>query len=111
MDMYIMNNSYALKDIDYVVNQGGTDVFQNLGGASDGEYMVSLFKRKFKTGDNNRDINITSGSNVYCFYLGSSWAYTNFTYDNRICLPLSLKTSYYSNFRVSSSTSTETTPI
>lgn len=111
MDMYITNSSYALQDINYVDNQGGTDVFQDLGGATDGGYMVALFKRKFNTGDNNRDINLTAGANVYCFYLGSSWAYTNFTYDNRICLPLTLQTSYYSNFRVASSSSSGSTPI
>lgn len=111
MDMFIVNGTYVKKDIDFVQNQGGTDVFQNLGGASDTEYMVALYKRKFKTGDNNRDINVTNGNNVYCVYLGTSWNYINFTYDNRICLPLVVNTSYYKNFRISDNTNNQSNPI
>lgn len=62
--------------------------------------MVALYKRKFRTGDNNRDKNITAGSNQFCFLLGSSWAYSNYIYNERICLNLTINTSYYSNFRV-----------
>lgn len=102
MDMYISNSSYAAEDLNYVDNQGGTDVFENLGGAISGGYMVALYKRKFKTGDNNRDINITAGDNFYCFILGRTWTFSTFIYEDRVCMNLTLTTSYYSNFRVSS---------
>jgi hypothetical protein len=108
MDMYITNSSYATEDLNYVINQGGTDVFESLGGAITGGYTVALYKRKFRTGDNNRDLNVTGGVNTFCFILGKTWAYTNFTYDDRICLSLTVNTSYYSNFRVSGSTTDET---
>lgn len=36
MDMYIANSSYANEDLNYTLNQGGNDVIENLGGASDG---------------------------------------------------------------------------
>lgn len=108
MDMYIKNGTYATEDLNYVDLQGGTDVFENLGGAVSGEYTVALYKRKFRTGDNNRDINITAGANLYCFFLGRTWAFTTFTYDDRICMNLTLTTSYYSSFRVSQSTADTT---
>lgn len=107
MDMYIKNSSYATEDLNYAIDQGGTDVFENLGGAISGGYMVALYKRKFRTGDNNRDLNITAGANNFCFILGRTWAFTNFTYDDRICLSLTVNTSYYSNFRVSESSADE----
>lgn len=104
LDMYLTNSTNAALDLDYPVRQGGTDVTKDLGGANPTEYMVSLFKRKLSTGDNNRDVNITAGDNTFCFFLGRTWAYTSFLYDERVCLPLTISTSYYSNFRVSSST-------
>lgn len=63
--------------------------------------MVGLYKRKFLTGDNNRDIDISAGENTFCFLLGDAFAFTDFTFEERICLNLNLATSYYSNFRVS----------
>lgn len=109
--MHITNNSFADQDINYVQLQGGNDVFQSLGGALDATYTIALYKRKFRTGDNNRDKNISSGANNFCFILGNAWAYTNFTYADRICLNLNLATSYYSNFRVSSSSGTDQSVI
>lgn len=103
--MYITNNSFADQDLTYVELQGGSDVYQSLGGALEGSYTVALYKRKFRTGDNNRDRNVSNGENNFCFILGNAWAYTNFSYADRICLRLNLATSYYSNFRVSTSSS------
>lgn len=111
MDMYITNSTFADQDLNYVQLQGGSDVYQNLGGAMDSGYTIALYKRKFRTGDNNRDKNVSAGSNNFCFILGSAWAYTNFTYSDRICLTLNIATSYYSNFRVSSSSGTDQTVI
>lgn len=81
MDMYMVNSTFANQDVNFTVNQGSTDTFLNLGGASTSLYMVGLFKRKFVTGDINRDINVAAGSNTFCFFLGSSWAYSGNTYD------------------------------
>lgn len=100
LDMYITNATYADLDLNYVVGQGGNDIYENLGGVLDEAYTVALYKRKFRTGDNNRDKNITAGPNQFCFLLGHTWAYVNFTYADRTCLNLSINTSYYSNFRV-----------
>ena len=76
--MYATDSSNALDDYDYVLNQGGGDVFENLGGVDESAYMISLLKRKFQTGDNNRDRNISAGANTFCFILGDAFAFTSF---------------------------------
>lgn len=100
-DMYATNSTYAVDDYDYPLNQGGDDITENMGGVDEAGYMIALYKRKFETGDNNRDRNITAGANEFCFILGDDFAYTTFTQSERVCLTLNLATSYYSNFRVS----------
>lgn len=35
-------------------------------------YFVASYKRKFATGDINRDTVITSGNNTFCFIYGNS---------------------------------------
>ena len=99
--MYATDSSNAMDDYDYVLNQGGNDVFENLGGVDESAYMIALLKRKFQTGDNNRDRNITAGANTFCFILGDNFVYTSFVQAERVCLQFNLTTSYYSNFRVS----------
>ena len=74
--MYMKNSSYAADDYDYPTLQGGDDVTENLGGVNSTKYMVALYKRKLSTGDVNRDNEITSGENKFCFLLGDEWLFT-----------------------------------
>ena len=90
MDMYATNDSYAVDDYDYPLNQGGDDITENLGGVDESQYLIALYKRKFETGDNNRDRNLTSGTNTFCFILGDDFAYTSFTQSERVCLSFDL---------------------
>jgi len=99
-DMFITDSTNANTDGSYAISQGASDVYLNYGAYNRNGYLVSLFKRKFKTGDLNRDTNISSGDNTFCFILGNNIAFTTFVQTQRICLDLKLKTSYYSNFRV-----------
>jgi hypothetical protein len=86
LDMYATDSSNAGEDLDYAENQGGSDVFENLGGVDESRYMIALLKRKFQTGDNNRDRNLTSGANTFCFILGDDFAFTSFVQAERVCL-------------------------
>lgn len=101
--MFITNSTYAARDGSYIVNQGANDVYLNYGAFDPTAYLVCLFKRKFQTGDINRDTDVVSGNNTFCFILGNNIAYSSFTQTQRVCLNLSLTTSYYSNFRVQNS--------
>ncbi len=65
-------------------------------------YLVASFKRKFSTGDVNRDTILDSGESRYCFIYGNSLAYNNFVQPERQCLDFTLKSNYLSNFRVAS---------
>lgn len=45
--MYATNDTYAVDDYDYPLNQGGDDITENLGGVDESQYMIALYKRKF----------------------------------------------------------------
>lgn len=62
--------------------------------------MVAQYKRKFSTGDVNRDNVITAGNNTFCFILGDNLAFTTFVQIERVCLNFNLTTSYLSYFRI-----------
>lgn len=61
--MFIESPTFADLDSNYVDLQGADDVTKNLGGVNSDSYMVSLFKRKFSTGDTNRDSILASDAN------------------------------------------------
>jgi hypothetical protein len=103
-DMFLTDSTHAKIDDSYVINQGSTDVYLNYGAYDPSAYFVCLYKRKFQTGDVNRDIDVSSGNNTFCFILGNNIAYSSFSPSQRICLNLTLTTSYYSNFRIQNTT-------
>ena len=79
-DYYAMNSSYAARDISYVTNQGSQDLVTVLTAYDASAYYVGSFKRKFSTGDVNRDSDVQSSyENTYCFIYGNSQAFTSFT--------------------------------
>ena len=54
-DSYITDSSLAKDDYDYVTLQGGNDIIRLSGALQSSSYLVSSYKRKFSTGDLNRD--------------------------------------------------------
>jgi hypothetical protein len=68
-------------------------------------YMVGSFKRKYFTGDGNRDIILSEGQNTFCVIYGNALAFTTFAQLDRFCFDFKLQTQYSSSFRQTSSTS------
>lgn len=91
-DFYSVNNSYAAKDDTFVVQQGSQDVVEVLKAYDPTSYFVASFKRKYSTGDVNRDQNVASGPNTYCFIFGDALAFSSFQQTENQCFSFSLST-------------------
>lgn len=104
-DYFAVNASYAQLDESFKVNQGSQDLVTVLTAYNSSAYFVGSFKRKFMTGDVNRDQILADKDNTYCFMYGNALAFTNFTYSQQMCLNITITTQYDSNFRQTSSTS------
>ena len=68
-------------------------------------YMVGSFKRKYSTGDGNRDTILSEGPNTFCVIYGNALAFGSFAQLDKYCFNFKLQTQYSSNFRQTSSTS------
>jgi hypothetical protein len=103
-DNFITNSSFANFDSSYVINQGGDDITTIMTAYDPNLYVVASYKRKFSTGDINRDIVVNSGDNIFCLYYGNSLAFTTaFSYSDYTCLGFHLTTQYSTNFRETTS--------
>lgn len=100
-----MSETSANSDLLYSVGQGSNDVVTVLTAYDSSSYFVGSLKRKYSTGDLNRDIILSSGENTYCVIYGNSAAFTTFTQVDKFCFNFSLTTQYSSIFRQTSSTS------
>ena len=109
-DYYATSATSAAKDNTYTINQGSQDVVTVLTAYDSSAYFVGSFKRKFSTGDTNRDFVVVSNANKYCFIYGNALAFSSFVQNEKICFDFTLTTEYASNFRQSSSTSINTQP-
>ena len=98
-DFYVTNASYALDDRNYVTGQGSNDVTSVLTAYDSSNYLVGTFKRKYSTGDVNRDMVVSSGASTYCVIYGNSLAYSTFTQSDKFCFNFTLTTEYTSFFR------------
>ena len=99
-----MNSSYAAKDNSYTPNQGSQDVVTVLTAYDSSSYFVGSMKRKFKTGDVNRDTDIVNDVNTYCVIYGPELAFSTFSQSQTFCFNFTLGTEYLSNFRETSDT-------
>lgn len=104
-DFYVVNASYALDDRNYVTGQGSNDVLSVLTAYDSSNYLVGSYKRKYSTGDSNRDVVLSSGASRYCVIYGTSLAFSTFTQSDKFCFDFTLTTEYTSYFRETSSTS------
>jgi hypothetical protein len=104
-DYYVVSATSAASDYSYVVNQGNNDCETVLTAYDSSAYFVGSYKRKFYTGDTNRDVVLNNGPNTYCFIYGDALAFTTFKQEEKVCFDFDLVTEYTSNFRESSSTS------
>ena len=77
-DMYAETSTSAQEDKSYTVKQGGNDVVKVYGAYNETGYLVASFKRKFSTGDVNRDTIIENGESRYCFIYGNALAFDRF---------------------------------
>ncbi len=77
-DMYAETSQNAKLDQAYVIKQGGNDVVKVYGSYDPTSYLVASFKRKWSTGDINRDMILTGGQSRYCFIYGNSLTYAGF---------------------------------
>lgn len=57
----MVSASSANADLLYTIGQGSNDVFKVLTAYDSSAYMVGSFKRKFSTGDTNRDDILSAG--------------------------------------------------
>jgi len=57
-DFFIVNGSFANRDLGFVDLQGSNDVYTVMTSYDANNYYVGSFKRKFSTGDVNRDITL-----------------------------------------------------
>lgn len=89
-DYYIVNSSYAATDGSFLINQGGNDISTVLTAYDSSAYIVGSYKRKFQTGDINRDIIVSSGTNNFCFIYGNSLAFSSFVQAEKNCFSFSL---------------------
>jgi hypothetical protein len=78
-DYYATSATSAARDISYVTNQGSQDILTVMTAYDASAYFVGSFKRKYSTGDVNRDVIVTSGDNTYCFIYGNALAFSTFT--------------------------------
>ena len=69
-DMYAETSLLAKEDNLFTKNQGGIDVVKVYGAYDETGYLVASFKRKFSTGDVNRDSIVVDGENRFCFIYG-----------------------------------------
>lgn len=60
-DMWAETYRVAKGDKEYTVRQGGYDVVKVYGAYDETGYLVASFKRKFSTGDINRDTILDTG--------------------------------------------------
>lgn len=104
-DYYAVSATSAASDFSYVINQGNNDCETVLTAYDSSAYLVGSYKRKFFTGDTNRDIVLTNGPSTYCFIYGDGLVFTTFRQEEKVCFDFDLVTEYTSNFRESSSTS------
>ena len=107
-DYFSVDASSAARDSTYASNQGSQDVVTVLTAYNPASYLVGSFKRKFSTGDVNRDTDIVSNENNYCFIYGDGLAFSAFAQIETQCFNFSLTTEYSSNFRTASSGSVQT---
>ena len=92
-DYYSVNTSFADKDNNFVLAQGSQDLVTVLTAYDASSYYVGTFKRKFETGDVNRDQIVTEGANTYCFIYGNALAFTtSFTQNQVVCFNFTLTT-------------------
>lgn len=98
-DYYAVNSTYAAKDNSFGVNQGSQDVVKVLSAYNPVKYFVGSLKRKYSTGDLNRDQIVISSDNTYCFVYGDSLDFSMFTQIQTQCFNFTLTTQYVSNFR------------
>ncbi len=92
-DYYSVNSSFADKDNNFVIGQGSQDLVTILTAYDPSSYYVGTFKRKFQTGDVNRDEIVVEGENTYCFIYGNALAFsTSFTQSQVVCFNFTLTT-------------------
>lgn len=60
------------------MKQGGNDVVKVYGAYDETGYFAASYKRKFSTGDVNRDMIIEGGESRFCLIYGNSLAYVGF---------------------------------
>jgi hypothetical protein len=103
-DYFIVNANSAKGDLEYTELQGNNDVVKIMSAYDSSKYLVGSFKRKFSTGDLNRDNILINEANTFCFIYGNSLAFTTFTQTSRMCFNFSLGAPYSFNFRQTSTT-------
>lgn len=104
-DFYSVSSTSAASDLSYSTNQGSNDVYTVMTAYDASSYMVGSFKRKFSTGDLNRDIILSNGASTYCVTYGNNLAFLTFVQADAFCFNFTLQTQYSSYFRQTSSTS------
>lgn len=98
--MWAETSINAKQDQAYTVKQGGNDVVKIYGAYDPSSYLVASYKRKWSTGDLNRDIVLKGGQSRYCFIYGNNLQFSGFAQQEKACIELNLKTNYLSSFRV-----------
>jgi len=68
--MYAETSIFAKEDQLYVQKQGGKDIVKIYGAYDSTGYFVASYKRKWSTGDVNRDTILQGGESRYCFIYG-----------------------------------------
>jgi hypothetical protein len=91
-DYYALSATSATADLSYVTNQGSNDIFTVLTAYDAASYMVGSFKRKFSTGDVNRDIILSNGPSTYCVIYGNNLVFTTFAQADQFCFNFTLQT-------------------
>lgn len=98
--MFMLSSTSSDLDTNFEEEHGSDDTFLTLGSASQ-SWMLTMFKRKFITGDNNRDIQLNWGANTFCFLLGKERLYRTFEFTERVCLDITVENAVTSRFRIS----------
>ena len=88
------------------MKQGGIDIVKVYGAYDPIGYFAASYKRKWSTGDVNRDSILQGGVSRYCFIWGNDLAFGQFLQSERTCIEFTLKTNYISSFRVASKNGT-----
>jgi hypothetical protein len=107
-DFYAVSSSSAADDYAYSPGQGSDDVYTVLTAYESSSYMVGSYKRKYSTGDMNRDVILSNGASLYCVIYGNTLAFSTFGQVDQFCFNFTLQTEYSSYFRQTSSTSVTT---